>query len=290
VIPVASLDDKLGEALGEPFETAQTRHSSGGCINSARILTGTCGRRIFLKTNRADRITHFEAEAEGLRELAASCTLRVPKPILATIDNGSALLALEYIPLSSAGNDAQTGTLLARMHQTTQARHGWNRDNWIGASPQKNTPTSSWIEFYREHRLRPQMHWARDNGLRLPKAERLLQCLPAFFPAGEPAASLLHGDLWAGNAAFTDDSQPVVYDPAVYYGDRETDLAMTRLFGGFSRNFYQAYAREAPLADGYEERIELYNLYHILNHYNLFGGGYGLQAEATIERLLHSRS
>jgi fructosamine-3-kinase len=185
------------------------------------------------------------------------------------------------------------GRNLARMHRVTGSRFGWHRDNTIGATPQVNTASEDWIAFWREQRLGFQLNLAaaKGHGGRLiANGMRLMERLPAFFPGGRPQPSLLHGDLWSGNAARTAEGEPVIFDPAVYYGDREADLAMTELFGGFPRPFYEAYAAEYPLDPGYAARKPLYNLYHVLNHLNLFGGGYGAQALRLMEQLLASRT
>ena len=183
----------------------------------------------------------------------------------------------------------ELGRRLARLHRVTGSRFGWDRDNTIGATPQVNTPGSDWIAFWREHRLGFQLGLAARNGHggRLQqRGGQLMEKLPEFFRDCTPAPSLLHGDLWGGNAGFDASGDPVIYDPAVYYGDRETDIAMTELFGGFSADFYSGYNAEFPLDAGYAHRKDLYNLYHVLNHLNLFGGGYGAQAERMIDRLL----
>ncbi len=204
---------------------------------------------------------------------------------------GSAFLVLEHLELG-AGSDAAyraLGRQLAATHAHHGARFGWHRDNFIGATVQYNRESGSWAEFWQQQRLAPQLVLAAENGMRgnLQRlGDALLAALPRFFAGYAPAAALVHGDLWSGNAAFLVDGSPVVFDPAVYYGDREVDLAMTELFGEFPAAFYAAYREVAPLADGYEVRRTLYNLYHVLNHANLFGGGYAAQAERMIERLL----
>jgi len=167
--------------------------------------------------------------------------------------------------------------MLAAAHRKAGPRFGWPRDNYIGATPQENAPCAGWAEFWRHRRLEPQLALANRNGYRVeaPPVWRLLE-------GHEPVASLLHGDLWSGNAGFLADGAPVVFDPAVYYGDREADLAMTELFGGFAEEFYAAYSEAWPLDEGYKLRKQLYNLYHLLNHLNLFGGGYLGQVRATL--------
>jgi fructosamine-3-kinase len=183
---------------------------------------------------------------------------------------------------------AALGQQLAHLHRASAARFGWHRDNTIGATPQPNPWTESWIEFWRTQRLAFQLQLAARNGHTgglQRRGEQLLVRLDALL-AHDPARSLLHGDLWGGNAAATAAGEPVLFDPACYYGDRETDLAMTELFGGFAPAFYSEYRAAWPLDAGYGARRDLYNLYHVLNHLNLFGGGYRAQAEGMIERLL----
>jgi fructosamine-3-kinase len=181
------------------------------------------------------------------------------------------------------------GELLAVQHRVTREKFGWHRDNTIGSTPQSNIESADWVEFLREQRLRPQLKLAENNGARadlIDSGERLCERLAHFFTDYRPAPSLLHGDLWGGNWASDAGGQPVLFDPAVYFGDREADIAMTHLFGGFGPSFYEAYWRTWPLDAGVTSRVALYNLYHVLNHFNLFGGGYAQQALAMTQRLL----
>lgn len=284
----AGIADRIGQAADSPFRIARHESVGGGCINEAYVLHGTDGRRYFVKLNVADKAAMFAAEAEGLKEILSSHTLRAPQPICWGAAGGQAYLVLEYLELNSRGSGARLGQRLAAMHRTCQPQFGWRMDNTIGDTPQPNTPCADWVEFWRDRRLRHQLRLAAGNGAPrrlLDKGERLMAELTAFFADYRPAPSLLHGDLWGGNVGFAD-GEPVLFDPAVYYGDREADLAMTELFGGFSRDFYAAYREAWPLDPGYAVRKTLYNLYHILNHFNLFGGSYAAQAEAMIERLL----
>lgn len=286
--PLAAVAGAIARATGRPFEIAGRHESGGGCINTAQVLTGTDGSRWFVKFNRAERLDMFEAEAAGLEAIAATGALRVPMPLCAGVDVDQAWLALEYLPLSGRGDAAALGGGLAAMHRHVAPRPGWYRDNTIGATPQENGPLDEWTDFWRDRRLLYQLDLAARNsigGRCVRQGERLAAALDGFFPGYRPTASLLHGDLWAGNAGYMDGA-PVIYDPAVYYGDREADLAMTELFGGFGDDFRAAYREAWPLDPGYAQRRDLYNLYHVLNHYNLFGGGYGPQACRMIERLL----
>lgn len=196
---------------------------------------------------------------------------------------------LDYLEMRGNGDYAALGRMLARVHSVHGEFFGWRRDNYIGSTPQPNRPSPSWSDFWRDSRLRPQLELGRENKLDtglLAKGERLIEALPRLLSGHAPAPSLLHGDLWSGNAGFLADGAPVLFDPAAYWGDRETDLAMTELFGGFPRAFYSAYTEVAPLDRGYGVRKNLYQLYHVLNHANLFGGSYPRQAERMIDKLL----
>jgi protein-ribulosamine 3-kinase len=278
----------LMKATGKQGTATPLGAVGGGCINEAvRVQYG--GQTYFVKLNSAVHADMFAAEARGLRELRDSHSLRVPEPLCWGDDGQSAWLVLEDLALGGSGDLAALGHGLARLHRVTQPQFGWVQDNTIGSTPQINTPEPDWVVFWREHRLRFQLDLAarQGHGGRLrARGERLLDEFPRLFAAYRPAASLLHGDLWSGNYAYTRDGEPVIFDPAVYYGDREADLAMTELFGGFGREFYAAYREAYPLDEGYAVRKTLYNLYHVLNHLNLFGGGYLSQAQGMIDRLL----
>ena len=267
--PQAELQAELGIESAAPV--------AGGCINECYRVTRE-GVRRFLKVNDAQYADAFAAEADGLQALREA-GMHAPAPLAHGVAAERAYLLLEFLDLSGAADFARLGRMLAATHKQTGARFGWHRDNYIGATPQANGWKESWAQFWLERRLQPQLELARRNGfvIRTPP----LTLLEGY----EPRASLLHGDLWSGNAGFTAEG-PVVFDPAVYYGDREADLAMTELFGGFPREFYRAYAESFPLEEGYERRKALYNLYHLLNHLNLFGGGYLGQVKATLGLLL----
>lgn len=285
---LADIAAAIAQAEGRPIELAAAQTAGGGCINRASVVQASDGRRYFVKLNRAQRLDMFEAEAAGLEEIRASRALRAPRPVAWGVSGGEAWLVLEYLDLGGRGSAAELGRRLAQMHRHTAPQFGWQRDNTIGSTPQINTPASDWITFYRERRLRPQYRLAAENGAPrrlIDLGERLMASFAGLFDGYWPLPSLLHGDLWGGNYAYCG-GEPVVYDPAVYYGDREADLAMTELFGGFPAEFYAAYREAWPLDAGYRVRRELYNLYHVLNHFNLFGGGYLAQAQRLTERLL----
>jgi len=267
---------------------AEPRPVAGGDISAAWRLDGAAGS-VFLKTGPASSYEMFAAEAEGLSELAQANAVRVPAVIAFGEHRDSAFVALEWLSFENIGraSERQLGEQLAALHRTTKLRYGWHRDNTIGLTPQKNAWSDSWVDFFREQRLGYQLELAAGSGFTgalQTEGARLLKRLPVFFEHYTPVASLLHGDLWGGNWSSCD-GQPVIFDPAVYYGDRETDLAMTRLFGGFGKTFYDAYESSWPLQPGHRERRDLYQLYHVLNHLNLFGSGYLGRALALIEGL-----
>jgi fructosamine-3-kinase len=283
-----SLAERIGAATGEPFTLASRQPVGGGDINESEMWLGHDGRRFFVKFNRADRLGMFQAESDGLDEIRSAKTIRAPSPVCSGVEGARAFLVLEYLELNGRGNAAELGRQLAALHQTTAPQFGWRRDNTIGATPQPNDWLGDWIEFLRTRRLGYQLDLAKQNGAPgrlVDQGERLLTRLNLFFESYRPVPSLLHGDLWGGNYGFAD-GEPVLFDPAIYYGDREADLAMTELFGGFPAAFYAAYREAWPVDPGIETRKTLYNLYHILNHYNLFGGGYAGQAERMIGNLL----
>ena len=286
-----SVEQRISAATGRPFIARQRRVIGGGCINQAWRISGV-DQEYFVKVNAASGLTMFEAEAAGLAELAASGAVRVPEPICWGNVAGQAYLALEYLPLGGSGSGQSMKTLgrqLALLHRQRQPYFGWQRNNTIGSTPQPNKRAEDWIAFWREQRLGFQLRLAHRNGhggALQRQGEALLERFPGLFAGYSPIPSLLHGDLWGGNAGCTTNGEPVIFDPATYYGDREADLAMTELFGGFPQGFYAAYRETWPLDAGYPQRRILYNLYHILNHLNLFGGGYRSQAERMIQQLL----
>jgi len=286
---LSHLSAAIRDATQRPFEVRDAIPVGGGSINQAYRLEGTDGSRYFVKLNDARHLPMFAAEAQGLNAIAATNTLRVPQPIVHGTANAHSFLVLEHLELGSRGDARLLGEQLAALHRCTNGEFGFARDNYIGTTPQPNGWKDNWMDFWREQRLGFQLRLAAQNGYggKLQTlGEKLLDALPAFFDGYAPQPALLHGDLWSGNNAFLADGMPVIFDPAPYYGDRECDLAMTELFGGYPADFYAAYRAMYPLDDGYAVRKDLYNLYHILNHANLFGGGYARQAEGMMQRLL----
>jgi protein-ribulosamine 3-kinase len=263
---------------------------NGGSIDPCFRVESDQGP-IFVKCGASKIFRRFETEAEGLTLLSQSQAVRVPKVLGQAHDDQCAFLALEWIEMSknTRSSEATLGEQLAWQHRVLESRYGLSFDNAIGATPQRNSWCDEWVEFFREHRLRAQLDLAKGSGASgalLDRGELLYQLMDAFFNSYRPSPSLLHGDLWGGNWGTDDDDMPVIFDPAVYFGDREADIAMTKLFGGFGPAFYTAYHSTWPLDQGAGTRATLYNLYHVLNHFNLFGGAYQTQASSMIERLL----
>lgn len=278
----------LSESLGESSRVQWVRNLSGGDINHAALISDG-STDWFLKYHANAPVGMFAAEAQALSEIAKYKVIRVPCPVAYGTESGTSWLVMEYLELTPNGPASLLGEQLAALHTVTSDQHGWSRDNYIGSTPQDNARCENWVEFWRDHRLQPQLEMAlaAGHGDRLfSKGERLLENMDQLIDDHQPAASLLHGDLWGGNKAFATDGQPVIFDPASYYGDRETDIAMTELFGGFGPDFYAAYQAHFPLPDGYRLRRDLYNLYHMLNHLNLFGGGYLSRCENMIDSLM----
>lgn len=283
-----SIGDGLSDALNRTIELQWVRTLTGGDINHAALIRSG-GSSWFLKYHQDAPAGMFAAEAQALIKISEQKCIRVPTPIAHGSDGNTAWLVLEFLDLIPRGSASLLGEQLAAMHRTTHTQYGWDRDNYIGSTAQHNSPCDNWCVFWRDYRLKPQLemaHAAGHGSRLLSKGERLLDCMHQLMHGHRPAASLLHGDLWAGNKAFTSDGQPVIFDPASYYGDRETDIAMTGLFGGFESDFYSAYQANFPLPDGYRLRQDLYNLYHMLNHLNLFGGGYLSRCENMIDSLM----
>lgn len=261
-------------------ETIASAHSvSGGCIADSKLINTKSGKRFFLKT-RSGGEGMFLKEAHGLQELSKPQCIRVPEVLLANKD----FLLLEFIEQGPKPENffSEFGAAFAQMHRFTAEHYGFFEDNFIGSTPQYNvaigSERTSWADFYLNRRLYPQVKLAKQNGLLNPAIEDKLQQLfvktPEILKGSEESPTLLHGDLWGGNYLYDKQGKAVLIDPAVYYGHREADLAMTKMFGGFSPEFYKSYQQHFPLVPGWEYRENLYLLYHHLNHLNLFGSSY----------------
>ena len=275
-----AIRDAIARATGRsPVGTPEP--VGGGCIHHAFVLD-----QYFVKLNRLSFLGMFEAEAEGLGALAETGIIRVPEVLTTGTTDSTAFLVLERLDLGGRGDEARFGEQLAALHRHTGSAHGWHRDNFIGSTPQSNPRSPDWVSFFRDHRIDPMLRLLAARGITISGTEHLLDRIPELLAGVSAPPALLHGDLWGGNAGFLGDDTPVLFDPAVYFGHRETDLAMTGLFGGFGPRFYDAYRSAFPLEPGHEMRRELYNLYHVLNHALLFGGGYASQAATMVRGLV----
>lgn len=292
-----AVESLIRRVTGKAARVVASRPASGGCINRAQVVELADGRRFFVKSNPAPLPAMFEREAEGLAALAATRTIHVPAPLGAGGEDRASVpfLVTEAVVTGSPARDFWEvfGQRFAALHRAGgPERFGFEHDNYIGATPQPNAWSDDWVDFVRRHRLGHQLTLARRAGLtdrtfdRL--GDRLLDRLDALLTRPDEPPCLLHGDLWSGNYMVDEGGQPVLIDPATYHGRREADLAMTHLFGGFDPRFYAAYEEAWPLADGASERLEIYKLYHLLNHLNLFGSGYREGCRAILRRFAGS--
>ncbi len=283
-----ALTDRLAESIGRPLDSPRPTPLGGGDINRAfRLDAGS--ESFFVKLNRAGLEAMFVAERAGLDALRASATIRVPEAFLVGSVGTNSYIVMEFIELAGRPAPERLAADLAALHGCCAERFGFDSDNTIGSTPQPNAWRDDWIEFWREQRLGHQLELGAGNGFDnelLAAGARLLERLDDFFIDHRPRPALLHGDLWSGNQGADAAGNPVIYDPACYYGDHEADLAMMELFGHPGERFFAAYREFRPIDPGYARRRDLYNLYHVLNHANLFGGGYLAQAGRMIDSLL----
>lgn len=279
----------IEQITGQAFALAQQKSIGGGCISSAFLLSGDDGRQFFVKTSETGQQAMFSAEARGLQEIASSNTVTVPHPVCFGENESQSYIVLQYLNMCGKANQRLLGEQLAAMHNITAKQFGWHINNTIGDTFQGNMWADNWLNFWSKQRLGFQLQLAAQNGYggKLQSlGEKLLLEMPLLFTGREIKPSMLHGDLWGGNVAGLSDGTPVIFDPAFYYGDREVELAMSYLFGGFSADFYVSYQNIYPLDDGFAVRKTFYNVYHIINHLNIFAGTYYDQAVAMLEQLL----
>jgi len=291
-----NISEQISDATQKEFFFEHAASISGGDSNQAWLLTGSIRTdsklfttQYFVKLNATDKAAMFAAEQAGLAAISATHTVCVPRSITCGVSGQHSFLLLEYLALLVQGNGQLLGSQLAAMHRVHADQFGWSRNNTIGVTPQHNNWSSDWISFWREQRIKFQLELAAHNGyggVLQSLGKQVLDALPDLLADHTPQPSLLHGDLWGGNHAFMTNGTPVIFDPATYYGDREADIAMTELFGGFAPEFYSAYQLAYPLNTGYTKRKGLYNLYQVLNHCNMVSNGYVSQAERIMRDLL----
>ena len=264
----------LTTLTGQRHNVMAVKQAHGGCISEAWQIK-CLNEDFFLKVTSLNQKGLFHSEATGLKELAKSNSLKVPQVLGLYEDDSQCFLLLEYFQLESHNSESykKLGSGLAELHKLTSEKFGFSESNYIGSSPQINNRTTNWVDFYNNCRLMPQAYMSGNDEIET-LAEKLAEKTPELFKDYTPQPSLLHGDLWSGNSAKTGSGAPIIYDPATYYGDRETDIAFTEFFGGFTKEFYEAYQEAWPLHEGYQTRKYLYQLYHSLNHLNLFGNTY----------------
>jgi fructosamine-3-kinase len=283
----------LESVYEQPLEIRSASSVGGGCINETQVLSLSNGEKVFLKYNSQPPVNFFKREAAGLRLLAqADNGPRIPQVVGLTEDTHAHFLILEYIEQGRTGKEypIQFARALANMHRVTRDHYGLDEDNFIGSTPQKNTPEEDGLTFFREHRLRFQQTLARERG-RLPvdidrKLDRLCDRLDQYLDLTGERPALVHGDLWSGNHFADRAGRACLVDPAAYFGLRETDLAMSELFGRLPQSFYDAYFEAFPVNTNYLQRKDIFNIYHLLNHVNLFGGSYLSSVETALNHFL----
>ncbi len=281
-----ALSVQLSLALGQQFEVEEKTPIDGGDINECYAISSG-NIRFFVKVNTRENLAIYEAEAESLRHLANSGVVSVPQVIYMGVIKEKAVLVLDYIPMKPLDqeNAYLLGREMANLHKWgEQLEYGFDIDNFIGTTEQRNNWHRKWANFFADHRIGLQLKLAEERGMSFGDVETIVESIKERLTGHQPKPSLLHGDLWTGNASMSIHG-PIVYDPACYWGDREVDIATTQLFSGLPERFYEGYAEVWPLDEEFESRKDIYNLYHRLNHCLLFGGHYLEETEALITKL-----
>lgn len=281
------VSEKISETINYDFICDDIRAVEGGDTHQAfKISDGK--KRFFVKTNSAEFIHNFQCESTGLERLRNTDIVRIPRPICHGIAEQQSFLVLEHITLKEADEKSwfDLGCALAKLHQQTHQRYGADANNYLGPTQQPNGWSDDWAAFFAEHRIGYMLQKLAEHAIRFVDIDQAISSVKTHLKDHQPKPSLLHGDLWVGNVGFHN-HQPVIFDPAYYFGDRETDLAMSELFAGFPPAFYDGYQQTWPLDSGYQQRKIIYQLYHILNHALLFGGHYTKSAKSTFEQLVH---
>jgi fructosamine-3-kinase len=280
------ISEQISECIQQDFICDDIREVKAGMSHKAyKISDGK--QRFFVKTNEKIYLPNFEAEAEGLKHFSSTMLFKVPKIMCTGLVSGHSFLVLEHIAMTKGDEQGwfQFGQVLAELHKSnTQQMYGWQEDNFIGLTPQSNLWQKKWNCFFAEQRIGFILQLLAEKGHLLANIDTVVDSVKHLLSGHNPTASMLHGDLWQGNTGFYK-NQPVLFDPAFHFGDRETDLAMTELFGRFPESFYQGYADIWPLEVNYEYRKSIYQLYHVLNHALLFGGHYLDSAKITLKNL-----
>lgn len=280
------ISDQISQHIGKDFICDDIREVTNGDSHQAfKISDGRS--RFFVKLNNKMHLSNFESEAEGLQHLKQAELFRIPNVICTGAVGEHSFLVLEHITMSQGNSQSwySFGERLAYLHQNqTQEMYGWQEDNYIGLTPQPNKWDKKWARFFAEQRIGFMLQLLSEKGFQLGNIDKAVDSVQKLLNGHTPKASMLHGDLWQGNTGFFKE-QPVMFDPAFYYGDREADLAMTELFSKFPKSFYDGYDSVWPIADEYAYRKSVYQLYHLLNHALMFGGTYLQSAQATIKNL-----
>ncbi|MCW8108785.1 fructosamine kinase family protein [Alteromonas ponticola] len=287
------ISEHISEQAQIDFVVQNYHRVAGGDTHDCFIVKDDT-HRYFVKTSTVLPLSAFTQEAEGLAAIRATSTLGCPSVVcwgqITTNEKPVSYLVLQHIKFQSSSDNAwsELGEKLAAMHQfpPPDNQFGWQQSNYLGATVQTNTPSQSWAHFFAEQRIGAMLEMLAHKNIRMINPDQLVERVLIFLSDHKPRPSLVHGDLWSGNIGFSKHG-PVIFDPAIYIGDAETDIAMTELFGRFNGNFYRAYYESIPLNPGYEARKQVYQLYHLLNHALLFGGDYVSSSQSIIQQFLH---